>query len=147
MNKTITTYPVDPVTGQQNTPAEKDSNITNEEVQTPAEKDSNSTNEEVQTSATTPDGGSEQSESTTDQAVVQPNPLPSVIKATFKIGDSIYSGDIQLTEGPGVTVPQKGKTNLLSKFNPFNNKGGKTAKRAKRARRTRGRTLRKKRRN
>jgi hypothetical protein len=40
-------------------------------------------------------------------------------------------------------VPQKGKTNLLRKFNPFK-KGGKTARRA---RRTRGRTLRKKRRN
>jgi len=85
----------------------------------------------------------EQSASTTDQAVVQPNPLPSVIKATFKIGDSIYSGDIQLTEGPGITVPQKEKTNLLRKINLFN-KGGKTARRSRRAR---GRTIRKKRRN
>ena len=81
---------------------------------------------------------------TDTQLVDQPKSLPSVIKATFKIGDSTYSGDIQLTEGPGVVVPKPASTGVLNKItNVFNRKGGKT----KKSRRGRGRTLRKKRRN
>lgn len=81
------------------------------------------------------------------QSVGEPKNPPAFIRATFQIGDSIYSGEIPKTSGEDVFVTNPAaKTGLFSRLNPFgsSNKGGKTTKRSRRGR---GRTLRKKRRN